>query len=150
LLYALFVLNGSPTYEFPLQRGLLQGDPLSPFLFLLAAEGLNVMMSAVVAANLFTGYGVGSNNSLVVSHLQFADDTLRLGIKSWANVRALWAVLLLFEAMSGLKVNFHKSMLIGVTIADSWLGEAASILNCKSERFSLCIWAYLSEVTLRG
>ena len=41
------------------------------------------------------------------------------------------AVLLLFEAMAGLKVNFHKSMLVGVNIANFWLGEAASILNCK-------------------
>jgi len=68
---------------------------------------------------------------MVVSHLQFADDTLLLGVKSWANVRAMWAVLLLVEAMSGLKVNFHKSMLVGVNIFESWLVEETSILNCK-------------------
>ncbi|CAJ2641163.1 unnamed protein product, partial [Trifolium pratense] len=66
-----------------------------------------------------------------VSHLQFADDTLLLGVKSWANVRALRAVLVIFETMSGLKVNFNKSMLVGVNISDSWLGEAASVLCCK-------------------
>ncbi|CAJ2672096.1 unnamed protein product [Trifolium pratense] len=101
------LVNGSPTDEFPLRRGLRQGDPLSPFLFLLAAEGLNVLMEAMVARNLFTGG------------------------KSWANVRALRAVLVLFETMSGLKVNFNKSMLVGVNISDSWLGEAASVLCCK-------------------
>ncbi|KAK2417418.1 hypothetical protein QL285_039719 [Trifolium repens] len=125
------LVNGSPTDEFPLERGLRQGDPLSPFLFLLAAEGLNVMMRAMVEANQFTGYTVGVKEGVTVSHLQFADDTLLVGAKSWANVRALRGVLLLFELMSGLKVNFHKSMLVGVNISESWLREAASALRCK-------------------
>lgn len=56
---------------------------------------------------------------------------LLLGVQSWANVRVLRAVLELFEAMSGLKVNFYKSMLVGVNISDSWLNESATILNCK-------------------
>jgi len=112
-------VNGSPTYEFPLQRGLRQGDPLSPFLFLLVAEGLNVLMHSVVENNLYKGYGVGTSNSVVVSHLQFADDTLLIGEKSWANVRALRAVLTLFADMSGLKVNFNMSLLVGINIRDS-------------------------------
>jgi hypothetical protein len=85
-------------------------------------------MEAVVASNLFTGYSVGVQDPVMVSHLQFADDTLLLGVKSWANVRALRAVLVLFETMSGMKVNFNKSMLVRVNISDSWLGEAASVL----------------------
>ncbi|GAU48424.1 hypothetical protein TSUD_405540 [Trifolium subterraneum] len=52
-------------------------------------------------------------NEVQVSHLQFADDTLLVGAKNWANVRALKAVLVLFESVSGLKVNFHKSLPIG-------------------------------------
>ncbi|PNX58581.1 ribonuclease H, partial [Trifolium pratense] len=128
------LVNGSPTDEFPLERGLRQGDPLSPFLFLLAVEGLHVLMEAMVERNLFTGYSVGDITPVSVSHLQFADDTLLLGSKSWANVRALRAVLVLFESMSGLRVNFNKSMLVGVNIPDSWLGEAASALCCKVEK----------------
>jgi hypothetical protein len=85
----------------------------------------------MVEANQFTGYTVGVKEGVTVSHLQFADDTLLVGAKSWANVRALRGVLLLFELMSGLKVNFHKSMLVGVNISESWLREAASALRCK-------------------
>jgi len=33
--------------------------------------------------------------------------------------------------MSGLKVKFHKSMLVGVNISESWLNEAATVLSCK-------------------
>jgi len=125
------LVNGSPAGEFSFKRGLRQGDPLSPFLFLLAAEDLNVMMKAIVDNNLYLGYEVGATNSVVVSHMQFADDMLLLGSKSWANVRALRAVLTLFAEMSSLKVNFNKTLLVGINIGDSWLSEAASILNCK-------------------
>jgi len=41
------------------------------------------------------------------------------------------AILLLFEKLSGLKVNFSKSHLVGVNVASSWLTAAASVLNCK-------------------
>jgi len=66
-----------------------------------------------------------------VSHLQFADDTLNLGDKSWANIRAMRAILLLFQSLSDLKVNFSKSCLVGVNVAHSWLTEAALVLSCK-------------------
>jgi hypothetical protein len=87
------------------------------------------MMKAMVQSNLFHGYKIGSMNPTVISHLQFADNTLLLGVKSWANARALRVVLV--EAVSGLKVNFNKSKLVGVNIVDSWLNEAATVLGCK-------------------
>jgi len=76
------LVNGSPTDEFPLGRGLRQRDPLSPFLFLLAVEGFNVLMESLTQNNLFSGFQVGNNVVTTVSHLQFTDDTLILGDKS--------------------------------------------------------------------
>ncbi|MCI27804.1 receptor-like kinase, partial [Trifolium medium] len=49
-------------------------------------------MTAMVERNLFTGYSVDGLGSVSISHLQFADGTLFLGVKSWANVRALHVV----------------------------------------------------------
>jgi len=92
-------------------------------------------MTATVNLNLFTGYSVGAHNPTVLSHLQFADDIIRIGVKNWANVPALRVVQVLFENMSRLKVNYQKSSLFGISIEDLWLLEAASILSCKVGHF---------------
>jgi hypothetical protein len=120
-----------------LEKGLRQGDPLSLFLFLLAVEGLKVMMNAVVDSNLYFRYSFGANADCSTSHLQFPDNTSLLREKSWANVHALRAVLLLFSSVSGIKVNFYKSILSGINIKDSWLAATTSTLNYKVGKLPL-------------
>ena len=114
------------------------------------SKGLNVMMGVMVQSKILTGYSIGSTNSTVFSHLRFTDDTLLLGVKSWANVRARRVVLVLFEAMSGLNVNFHKSMSVGVNIVDSWLVKAASVLGCYVSKVSFMYLASQLVVTFGG
>ncbi|MCI08826.1 RNA-directed DNA polymerase (Reverse transcriptase) [Trifolium medium] len=128
----LVLVNDNPTDEFRFGHGLRQGDLLSPFfLFLMAAKGLNVMMLAAVSGDLYKGYLVGDDmdQQMHISHLQFADDTLMVDEKSWGNIRVLKAMLIQFELISDLKVNFHKSVLIEVIIADSWMVDAAFAQN---------------------
>jgi len=125
------LVNGSPTEEFPIERGFRQGDPLSPFLFLLAPEGFNILMKGMIAADMFTGYSVGTLGEVHLTHLQFVDGTLIIGEKNWQNVCSTRAILLLFEEISGLKVNFNKSMLTDVNISGSWLAEAAMVMNYR-------------------
>jgi len=48
-----------------------------------------------------------------------------------ANIQALKAVLIYFKAVFGLKINFHKIVMVGVNISDSWLHDVALVLNCK-------------------
>ncbi|PNX72998.1 cysteine-rich receptor-like protein kinase [Trifolium pratense] len=124
------LVNGSATKEFEMGRGLRQGDPLSPFLFIIISEGFNILMKKAVESSRFIGYKF-EGGDVCFSHLQYADDTLIIGRKGWGNIRIMKANLLLLQLMSGLKVNFNKSMLVGINICQCWLEEAASILNCK-------------------
>ncbi|GJR45799.1 RNA-directed DNA polymerase, eukaryota, reverse transcriptase zinc-binding domain protein [Tanacetum coccineum] len=73
------VVNGSPTCEFKIQRGLRQGDSLSHFLFILAMVGLHVLTCKAMTMGLFKGVSVG-NDRLNISHLIYADDVIFLGI----------------------------------------------------------------------
>ena len=72
------LINGSPSNFFGSSRGLWQGDPLSPLLFDIVMEALSRMLDVAASAREFSGFSVGStaNQSVMVSHLLFADDTL--------------------------------------------------------------------------
>ncbi|GAU48842.1 hypothetical protein TSUD_186170 [Trifolium subterraneum] len=129
----LFMLvNGSPTEEINIQRGLKQGDPLAPFMFLLVVEGLSGVIRSAKERNMFTGFKVG-NTGLYVSHLQYADDTLFIGEASMENIWSLNAILRSFELVSDLKVNFYKSSIMGVNVNSEFLGVAEKFLHCKIE-----------------
>lgn len=82
------LVNGFPNQEIRIQRGLKQGDPLSPFFFLLVAESLSELFSRAVDLQIFWGLRVGSSY-LVVSHLQYADDTIILEESSYENI---WSI----------------------------------------------------------
>nr|GEU79240.1 RNA-directed DNA polymerase, eukaryota, reverse transcriptase zinc-binding domain protein [Tanacetum cinerariifolium] len=71
------LVNGSPTKEFQFHKGLKQGDPLYPFLFILVMESLHVSFQRVVDAGLFNGIKLDS--SLQISHLFYADDAIFMG-----------------------------------------------------------------------
>jgi hypothetical protein len=112
---SMFVLvNGSPTADFNVGKGLRQGDPLSPFLFLIVVEGLSGLMSKAVENNLFHGYKV--SNIIMFHSLQFADDTIIVGEGNWENLWMIKTVLWSFEIVSGLKVNFYKSKPYGINL----------------------------------
>lgn len=55
------------------------------------------------------------------SHLKYVDDTLIIGEKHWSNIRIIKENLLLFESMLGLKVNFQKSLLVGINVSQGWI-----------------------------
>jgi len=87
------LVNGSPTKEFVPSKGLRQGDPLAPFLFLIAAEGLAGVVKNVVMSDLVENVEVGTNK-VKVNMLQYADDTLFFCKASTKSIFSLKAILL--------------------------------------------------------
>ena len=73
----LFMLNGVPSNPFNPSRGIRQGDPLSPFLFILMVEGLGHMLSKAKAIGSLKGLSLHDHTPL--SHQQFVDDNLLMG-----------------------------------------------------------------------
>ncbi|PNX59439.1 cysteine-rich receptor-like protein kinase, partial [Trifolium pratense] len=125
------LVNGSPTEDFVVGKGLRQGDPLSPFLFLIAAEGLTRMMQKAVGNGIFHGYKI--SDELLFHTLQFADDTILIGEGNWDNLWSIKIVLRSFELVSGLKVNFFKSKLYGINLDATFLNAASTFLHCGVE-----------------
>nr|GEU55770.1 cysteine-rich receptor-like protein kinase [Tanacetum cinerariifolium] len=102
------LINGSPSKEFHMERGLRQGDPLSPLLFLLIAEALQVTITEACNKGVFKGVSLreGGDN---IYFLQYADDALFFGKWSCLNAKNLIHVLKWFEDASSLKVNLARS-----------------------------------------
>lgn len=104
------LVNGSPTPEFSLQRGLRQGDPLSPFMFNILGEFFHQLMEVAKEKGLIMGVKISTamNN---FTHLQFADDTIIFLSSDVDNVMNMKIILQCFQLISGLKINFSKGSL---------------------------------------
>nr|GEY27840.1 RNA-directed DNA polymerase, eukaryota [Tanacetum cinerariifolium] len=108
------LINGSPMPEFQFFKGLKQGDPLSPFLFILVTESLHLSFQRVVDVGLFSGIKLDS--SMSVSHLFYADDAIFMGKWNQSNIDTVVRVLKVFHSASGLRINMKKSKLMGIAV----------------------------------
>ncbi|KAB2606847.1 hypothetical protein D8674_006564 [Pyrus ussuriensis x Pyrus communis] len=110
------LLNGQAGAPFVPSRGIRQGDPLSPYLFILVGEVLSKMIQGAVGQGRLEGVKMGGSGP-VIYHLFFADDTLlflRADQKNCCNLRHL---LESFCVASGQKVNLMKSsVFFGVNV----------------------------------
>uniref|UniRef100_A0A803PJY6 Reverse transcriptase domain-containing protein n=1 Tax=Cannabis sativa TaxID=3483 RepID=A0A803PJY6_CANSA len=95
-------------------RGIRQGDPLSPYLFLLCSEGLSSLISQKNLATKSRNNGLGlkiARNAPIISHLFFADDSLLFSPASSRSANTIKEVLHAYCSASGQMVNYNKSSL---------------------------------------
>ena len=101
------LVNGSPSEIFNPSRGLKQGDPLSPFLFILMMEGLGRSIKQAKAMGKIRGLQISKNGS-VLTHQQFVDDTLLQGVPIVKEALTFKKILKDFALATSMEVNLSK------------------------------------------
>lgn len=103
------LVNGIPSRPFTPSRGIRQGDPLSPFLFVLMAEGLVRYIKQALHSQQLKGLSI--HHSPAISHQQFVDDTMLFGYPSVQEASSFKAMLNDFSEASGTSINSSKSQI---------------------------------------
>ena len=134
------LLNGSPLKPFKMERGLRQGDPLSPYLFILVSEALVCLLKKAEDMNMIQAVHIGKEK-VSMKHLQFADDMLIFAPQNTLCITNYFRILDVFAIMSGLTLNYSKSSFISWSPDNhEWAKHIASQVGC---RHSTCPFTYL-------
>ncbi|GJU46689.1 hypothetical protein Tco_1203955 [Tanacetum coccineum] len=97
---------------------------------LIVMESLHISFQNVVLEGLFKGVSV--NSSLNLSHLFYADDVIFMGQWSESNINTIIQALDCFHKASGLRMNLHKSKIMGIAVDDEIVVRAANKMGCSS------------------
>ncbi|XP_019190015.1 PREDICTED: uncharacterized protein LOC109184468 [Ipomoea nil] len=122
-------LNGARGLPIIPSRGLRQGDPLSPYLFIICAEGLSLLLQQAQIQGAIHGCRV-ARGAPSISHLFFADDSLLFFKANVQEASAIKQCLTRYENLSGQVVNYHKSSICySKNTQDDSREEVAQILG---------------------
>ena len=131
------MINGSSSNFFRAYRGLRQGFPLSPFLFLLIADALSRIIFYAKRTRSYKGIKITS--SVDLTHILFVDDVVMMGEGSWENLKEAEKILELYKKATGMHINVEKSIMSenGITeaIKERIRGETPYILKPMDEGF---------------
>eukprot|EP00253_Pinus_taeda_P019731 PITA_19731 len=119
------LLNGFPSETFKPSRGLRQGDPLSPFLFILMMEGLGREIKAAKEEGRIQGLRLTQGGDMV-THQQFVDDTMLQGTPTVKEAKAFKQILNISIQRNLSKIlSFQRESLpakyLGVPLTDKLL-----------------------------
>lgn len=109
------LINGVPSGVFQPNRGVKQGDLLSPLLFILSSEGFSKGLKAPVVTDRLQPIRLG-RMPFHITHLAYADDLLVFLRGTVRTLRGFQSFLTSYETASGQKVNYNKSSFIPSSI----------------------------------
>lgn len=121
--------NGKLLEQFSHSRGLRQGDPLSPFLFLFVADALSTLLNKSMVVDGLAPVVI-CRNAPAISHLLFADDSLLFFRASVDQVTIVKDVLTMYAMAMGQLINPSKcSILFSRNCSTTISQEVKSILE---------------------
>ena len=128
------LLNGVPGKRFLCKRGVRQGDPLSPLLFVLAAD----MFQSILNEAMHTGLMEHPlpdhpNNDFPV--IQYDYDTTLIIQASLTQVLQLKDLLNYYNLFIGLNINFGKSIMVPINTENTYIQTLAEALGCANGSF---------------
>jgi hypothetical protein len=128
------LLNGRPWERIYHARGLRQGDPLSPMLFILSIEVLNALIHRAKLDRLFSPLGT---NDITFRASFYADDMVIFIKPTGQDFLALASIMETFEQVLGLRTNKNKSMATSINCSDMEVQLTTDVFDCTVEPF-LC------------
>jgi len=129
-------MNGEESSFFSPGKELRQGDPISPFLFNLVVVALNRMLEKAARGGLIKGLLTDFTPNGIIS-LQYADDTIIFYDCEESHLRNLKSCLCLFEQISGMRINFHKTEVIPMNLDQTQIHEISHIFGCPVGSFPM-------------
>lgn len=141
------IWNGESLPNISVGRGLRQGDPLSPYLFVLCMENLSNMIRLKTQTRAWKGLRA-ARHSISISHLFFADDLILFAKANTRNCDCIMEVLNEFCEISGQKINLQKSKLF--VSSNSPRSEALSLSYQSGIGLTHDLGKYLGTPVLRS
>lgn len=141
------LINGKPFGNIWPTRGLRQGDPLSPYLFILCVEGLSTLLNKAGREGKITGLPIAKGGTKI-NHLFFADDSLlfcKANFLEWGNVQE---ILDKYERASGKKLNCEKTSIF--FIKNTQVGVKEFIASMAGVRVTTNFEKYLGLLAIIG
>jgi hypothetical protein len=129
------LINGEATDFFRSGRGVRQGCPLSPLLFILIMEGLNRLLKHSFEEGLITGIRISRVTKIL--HIFFVDNVLILSKEDLMEWKVIDSIVNLFFKASGFLVNTNKSIVLFEGISEEDLTHYKTLLPYKFSALSL-------------
>jgi hypothetical protein len=126
------LLNGIPGPWIQVKRGIRQGDPLSPLLFIILVDTLQQIIKKFSSQGMLQHPVV---SELPCPVIQYVDDTLILIQGSINQAKLLKEILDVFSATTGLQINYYKTTFVPINLNEEEQASISDILGCPISAF---------------